>query len=350
MQVFRAPDATGDALGQSPLTYYEYDPNTGNIMLNGNAATLVGPNVDPLTGVWLNTPQELNNANFFAYSVDPLGGSVNFSFPWSVVCHDAASNAPLPQTYSPYEINYKLINAPTAGYGKRYLQLGAISTEKWGAAMAQLMPATAQSPLSPTIFGNVPGTLPRISIVAGSEQVFGPDQIPGPHYGYRTQYTRVSASGDAPGLNQYKINYTDVPNAAPAIANDANEPRVGMGYIEFDSINDTSDGSPNIDPFPGIVPVVENTVPPVLAGDPPLVYRPHSLPQLKNQGGVNVPSDPIEVTYRFQMNRPNDVVKADYLTRDLMNISMNVRYYDPRSSRPQEMNLTGQVKTRNLQR
>ena len=257
--------------------------------------------------------------------------------------------------YSPQEINYKLIDAATAGYGKRYLQLGVLSSAKWPDAMTALMPAAsngtnpAQSPLDPAVFGTVPGTLPRISIVAGSEQVFGPDQTPGPHYGYRTQYTRVSASGDAPGLNQYKINYTDVQNAGPAIKNDAAEPRVGMGYIEFDSFNDTSNGSPNIDPLAGVAPV-ENTVPPVLAGDRPLVYRPHSLPQLKNVGGIDVPSDPVEVTYRFQMNRPNDVVKADYLTRDLMNITMNIRYYDPRSSRPQEMNLTGQVKTRNLQR
>ncbi len=363
VQVFRAPDATGDPLNQTNLTYYEFDPKTGNILMNVAAygadsgvgsGTVAGPKVDPVTGVWLNTAQDMKNSNFFAYSVDPLGGAVNFSFPWSVLCFDSSqNNAPVPQKYSPFEINTKMIDAATAGYEKRYLQLGVLSTAKWGAAQAPLMPAAsngtnpAQSPLAMNIFGTVPGTAPRMSIVAGSEQVFGPDQTPGPHYGYRTQYTRVSASGDAPGLNQYKINYTDVPNAAPAIALNASEPRVGMGYIEFDSINDTTD-SPNIDPFLGQI--TENTVPPVLAGDPPLNYRPHSLPQMKNQGGVNVPSDPIEVTYRFQMNRPNDVVKADYLTRDLINVSMNVRYYDPRSSRPQEMNLTGQVKTRNLQR
>ena len=203
----------------------------------------------------------------------------------------------------------------------------------------------------PSVFGTVPrNAAAHQPIVAGSEQVFGPDQSPGPHYGYRTQYTRVSASGDAPGLNQYKINYTDVPNAALAITNDRTIRESAMGYIEFDSAE-------RHDRF-GLTRSElrqrwhgERTVPPALAGVGAAGLSPAQPAADQKRGRRrNVPSDPVEVTYRFQMNRPNDVVKADYLTRDLMNISMNVRYYDPRSSRPQEMNLTGQVKTRNLQR
>ncbi len=366
VQVFRAfdaatgnPDPTGDPLAQATLNYYEYDPATGNILYKtaaaggaGGAGVVSGPIVDPATGAWTG-PSAVNGAlkysdpNFFVYAVDPRAGAVNFSFPWSVLCHDTQANnyAPVPQTYSPLEINDKVINIATSGYGKRYVQLGVISNQMWNAKT--LMPAGAQSPLDPMIFGTVPGTTPRVTIVPGSERVFGPDQNPGPHYGYRTQYTRVSANGDAPGPNQYKINYTDIPNAALAIANDPlkSDPRVGAGYIEFDSGNDT-ETSPDLSQNPKNM---EQTVPNA-AGGFPLTYRPHSLPLLKNVAGANAASDPIEITYRFQMNRTNDVVKADYLTRELMNVSMNIRYYDPRSSRPQEMNLTGQVKVRNLQR
>ena len=59
---------------------------------------------------------------------------------------------------------------------------------------------------------------------------------------------------------------------------------------------------------------------------------------------------PVEIYYQFQMNRPNDVVKIDYMTRDLMNVALEVRLYDPGSARPQDTQLASKVEVRNLQR
>jgi hypothetical protein len=50
------------------------------------------------------------------------------------------------------------------------------------------------------------------------------------------------------------------------------------------------------------------------------------------------------------MNRPSDIVKIDYLTRELMSVTINSRLYDPATTGAQDTLLTSQVKARNLQR
>jgi hypothetical protein len=104
------------------------------------------------------------------------------------------------------------------------------------------------------------------------------------------------------------------------------------------------------------------------AYDPAVDYKPDGLPEYKANpaynpamplsganpkfqmgSGEGVPSDPIEVFYKFQTNRPNDVVKVDYLTRELLNVTVEARLYDPASSRPQSAVLTEKLKVRNLQ-
>ena len=92
-----------------------------------------------------------------------------------------------------------------------------------------------------------------------------------------------------------------MPNRGAAATGD---PRVAMGYVKFDSETIFPNGNPNY------ADADENTVPPALPGSPPLNYRPHSLPHFKNVNGANEPSDPIEISYSFQMNRPNDIVKG----------------------------------------
>ena len=357
VQVFRAPDTTGDPLSQNKFTYYEYDPATGSIVEYANIAPGTSPaagsgtamslTVDPLTGAWTN-PADYMKADFFAYTVDSRAGQINFAFPWSVLCYDSTNgNAPFPQRYSPMDIN-RAVQQPNAS-GKRYLLLGSLSPvgSFWG--LYTLTVASEKSPLDPAVFGTAPGLTPRVAIVPGSERVYGPDQLQGPHYGNRIQYTRVSASAGTIGPNQYKINYADVVNAAVA---PAGTPAVMAGYIEFNSGSDgTSFDAYDNAPIAGSIVSPENPVP-SLSLNTNTVYRPNGLPEFKYEPltGRKVPSDPIEITYSFQMNRPNDVVKADYLTRELMNVAINVRYYDPRSSRPQETSLTSQVKVRNLQR
>ncbi len=185
--------------------------------------------------------------------------------------------------------------------------------------------APAVSPLN--AFRVPLGQLEKISIVPGSERVYGPDQRPGPNYGYRTLYTRVSANAGVIGPNEYKINYQDVPNATAV--QDQADPRVRVGYIEFDSLPDGDQVNSGIGP--------------------------HSLPVFKfnpNTGAIDqtMPADPVEVTYDFQLNRSNDVVKIDYLTRSMVNVAVEARLYDPASSRPQLTDMSDKIRVRNLQR
>ena len=49
------------------------------------------------------------------------------------------------------------------------------------------------------------------------------------------------------------------------------------------------------------------------------------------------------------MIRANDVVKVDYMTRDLMNVALEVRLYDAHTGQPQIISLSDKIKVRNLQ-
>ena len=53
--------------------------------------------------------------------------------------------------------------------------------------------------------------------------------------------------------------------------------------------------------------------------------------------------------YNFQMNQANDVVKFDYMTRDLMNFTLEMRLYEVGSGKPQVTRLADKIKVRNLQ-
>lgn len=357
--VYRSPDGQ-----QNPLTYidpatkqplvYEMDdfehPNSG-IMYQppspNPTPTYVGPNVDA-AGNWASTFP----ANFFAFNVDNDRGIVNFAFPHTVLFHDNLNN-PKPMYYSPATVNVKIdsSNAATGdAYSKRFLWLHDIDN-----SAGLTNPTGAISPLNqfyvdPTINGCGTAKLPpqyNVRIVPGSERIYGPDQNPGAHYGYRTQYTRVSATAGLVGRNQYKILFENATGAE--CLRDKTDPRLQTGYVEFDSqpdvdpgkINSTGNASANMDP---------NDENPAGTGNVPPNYRQHSLPLLKQSGGANVAADPVEVSYSFQMNRPNDVVKIDYLTRSIMNVNMELRLYDPRSARPQTTSLTSKIAVRNLQR
>ncbi|MDE2125476.1 MAG: type II secretion system protein [Armatimonadetes bacterium] len=316
--VYRAPNSTTDPTTLNPETYFIANGN-GKIVAgvgppgstppdpNSPASIDVGPRPDPVTGVWNNPYPK------FAFTVDPERGVINFAFPEGVLMHDASNNA-VPQRYNPGTIDAALDGT----YGRRYLDLHTF-------ALA-LNPPAAISPVGE--FNFVQGTLPTISIVPGSETVYGPDQRPGPHYGWRTEYSRVSANTGTVGPNQYKILYADAANAAADPQ--PNDPRVRIGYVEFDSTPDGAVSNINDNPING-------------------VYKPHGLPTLKASGGVNVAADPVEVSYSFQMNRPNDVVKIDYYTRDLFNITLQTRYYDQASGTPQSVDLAERIHLRNLQ-
>jgi len=158
---------------------------------------------------------------------------------------------------------------------------------------------------------------PHGRIVPGSEVIIGPDQNPGPNYGNPVKYTRTMSN---PGINQYKINYSDIrepdyallgyPNP-PAAYDPQNfvsaiiQPRYKAGYIQFNS-------NPNL-----------------------------ALPA----------NQPIYVSYRFQFNNAGVAVAVDYDTRSQIDVLLTVRNY-PQSTLPTPAMITvkGSAPIRNLSR
>lgn len=148
----------------------------------------------------------------------------------------------------------------------------------------------------------------RARLVAGSEEVFGPDQNAGPNYGRPIRYTRVTRT---PGPNQYRINYVDLTEpdyllagyaSVPPAAYDPNDfmsaviqPRYKAGYIELNS-------------------------------DP-------NLP---------LPEGEFQVYYRFQFTRPNDTFMVSYDTRQVININLTILTY-PQSSNTSSQTVTLQT-------
>ena len=191
------------------------------------------PDVSPmlLNGVFTNPGAFPANPNsVFGFTVNTNKGMLGFGYPSTTVIHDAA-NAPLAQRYSPDDINnaYNTFTGLPLGPGALISTLSSLSFNAWGAN--QLNPNNLYSPLNPQ------SGLATTSIVPGTELVFGPDQRPGIHYGYRIQYTRVSANAGVPGPNQYKINFTNNTNIPGGIVG-ATPPSLLAGYIEFDSVPD----------------------------------------------------------------------------------------------------------------
>ncbi len=156
----------------------------------------------------------------------------------------------------------------------------------------------------------------RARIVPGSEQVFGPDQNPGAAYGRVVRYTRTSRE---PGPNQYRMNFTDLPEPdytllgltpPPANYDPTNfvsaviQPRYKAGYIQFNS-------DPN----------------------------------------VPLPNNKIRVYYRFQFTQAKDVMAVDYDSRQLMTVQMTIRNL-PQSTipNPQSVTLRATASVRNFLR
>ncbi|MCC6442314.1 MAG: type II secretion system protein [Armatimonadetes bacterium] len=137
-------------------------------------------------------------------------------------------------------------------------------------------------------------TLARL--VVGKIQVIGPNALApqsDPAYGQAIPYRRVNAS---PGPNEYAVDYV-------------------RNEIYFN----------------------EET-----QGDLPTRRR--------NSGGEIVDVEPVKVTYFFQTNQPNDLVRADYHTKSLITLNLAVRKYDRASSTAQLLELTDKIRVRNVVR
>ena len=161
------------------------------------------------------------------------------------------------------------------------------------------------------------------SIVPNSEEVYGPDQNPGANYGFEVRYRRVNKD---PGPNEYRINYTNLPEPSaagwaalglpvpPATYDPTSfvsaivQPRYRAGYIQLCS-------SPEV-PIPPILRV---------RGTTPGTF-------------VDAPGR-IRVAYQFQFTNQSDTVRIEYDTRQLVQILVTIRNY-PQSNVPNPQTVT----------
>ncbi|MFN8139786.1 MAG: prepilin-type N-terminal cleavage/methylation domain-containing protein [Fimbriimonadales bacterium] len=157
---------------------------------------------------------------------------------------------------------------------------------------------------------------PNGKIVPGSEVIVGPDQRPGPNFGFPVRYTRVSAS-QRPSLNQYKINYTDIAEPTdyqaalgvpdPGVDNDVRDyiqPRFKKGYVEF--------------------------------------YSDQSVPFAAGN---------IQINFDFQLNEATDYMAVDYNSNQQFHIEMTLRRFPSTDDRhSQSAIIKDTVTVRNLLR
>lgn len=164
---------------------------------------------------------------------------------------------------------------------------------------------------------------PNASIVPSSEEVWGPDQNPGAGSAWEVRYRRVNKD---PGPNEYRINYTNLPEPSaagyaalglpvPPASYTSNsfvsaifQPRFKVGYIQLCS-------NPEV-PIPATMRVRGATV----------------------GTTFDVPGR-IRVAYRFQFTNATDSVRVDYDTRQLMQILVTIRNY-PQSNVPNPQTVT----------
>lgn len=152
------------------------------------------------------------------------------------------------------------------------------------------------SPLDP----NPSVGFPRAHIVPGSEEVTGPDQIPGEHYGQPILYTRTPR---VPGPNQYRINYVDLAEPDYSVLGLSNPP-------------------PSYDPANFVSAVVQPR------------YKAGYI-ELNSDPNAPLPQGTFQVFYRFQFTRPNDVFAVDYDSRQVMSINLTIRTFPQSNVSPE---------------
>ncbi len=342
--LYRDNGSGTDPTQRNPLDLYEGYYSAANaafriVHITGIAPGAALPNPDALPDV---SPQLANGvfnnpSTQLGFTVSSNKGLVSFAYPSTTVVHGPSpAFAPAPQRYSPNDINTAYSAFGPLGPGaRRFLMLTAMPLSSTGYPTLNL--AGIISPLNPA------SGLATVSIVPGTEQIFGPDQRRGTHYGHRVQYTRVSAASGFTGPNQYKINYVNNANI-PGGVTGSTPPSLLAGYVEFDNQPDGSQyNAGNLTINNGTDPTTAQPA----VGD-------HMLPIFKTNPATGIvdgsaTADPVEVYYNFQMNQSGDVVKFDYMTRDLMNFTLEMRLYDIGSGKPQVTRLTDKVKVRNLQ-
>ncbi len=138
------------------------------------------------------------------------------------------------------------------------------------------------------------GALNDVTIVPGTERVFGPDMQPGAGYGHKIRYARVPFGSGRIPVNCYRIQYAQMGDK------DA-DPSLQIGFV-----------------------------------------------QLNNETPLDtVAGTEFSVSFNFQTNKATDVVRADYMSRSAMTIALTMRLFD-RLGNPAEISLGNTVKIRNI--
>lgn len=308
-------------LGATQLRYFYWDgvPDRTARFVTFDTGTGTVLNVED-TGFYPAQPSALpavmNAGRFLLFTVDERRGVLSFAFPHTIT----QGGADAPSRIDPAQANAEYAHvsgvAGNALNAYRTVSLLPFDAQENPTGM---IPADNPSDPTPAL-----GRIPEARIVPGSETVVGPDMRPGNHYGQPIAYTRAPRNTDPRklGPNEYLINYSDIPNANLGITDP--DPRVQAmlrtiqraGTLIFNSAQEA----------PG---------------------SPHALPESVDGNGNRVC---IEVQYQIQNNRASDVVKASYLTRELMTAAVSVKLYEARSGQPQTATLTQKIRVRNLQR
>ncbi len=304
---------------------------------NGRSSWLSNANLRALfTPFWFNSDQGKITASFGISEVGNAGIAPSPTNPFNLptVGADVASGARPNAPYSP-------LNEPVLGgnfYDPTYATVNHRFNKVWndnpnlqGDLLERFIDLRIAptgdgtlSPLYPLAVGGAVSGLGKGAIVPGSEEVYGPNQLPGASFGTRVRYTRTTRRPVGP--NQYLINYVDQPEPTdytllglapgnlagfnPGLYNPQNfvsaviQPRFKKGYLAFNS-------DPN----------------------------------------VPLPTGDIVVSYRFQFTNSQsgapstisgnkaDIIAVDYDTRQLMSVLLTMRNY-PQSTIPNPQNVT----------
>ncbi len=310
------------SLTSATLQYFYWDGVAGHNVqfvtfdsVSGTISSSVDTGFNPTTPAML--PAAMIPGKFLMFTVDERRGVVSFAFPHSITQGGLSEPTRIAPSQANGEFNYV---RTTSGNGLNALRTVSLLPYDAADNPTGMMPGDNPNDPSPAL-----ARIPDVRIVPGSEKVVGPDMRPGPHHGQPITYTRAPRYTTDPkrlGPNEYLINYTNIPNANLGITDP--DPRVQAmlrtmqraGTLIFNSADDAA-GTPN------------------------------SLPETLDGSGNPVY---VEVTYQIQNNRTSDVVKASYLTRQLMTAAVSVKLYEATSGQPQSATLTQKIRVRNLQR
>jgi type II secretory pathway pseudopilin PulG len=74
----------------------------------------------------------------------------------------------------------------------------------------------------------------------------------------------------------------------------------------------------------------------------------HTYQSLGRYEGPSLPEGDVYIYYEVQNNKAKDVLKASYVTKSLMTVSVGIRIYDPSRGKPEVVELNSKVRLKNI--